>query len=284
MVRHPFRLINVFTRETFGGNPLAVFPESGGLPAATMQAIAQQMNLSETTFVGPSSHPGCDLRVRIFTPRTELPIAGHPTVGTAFALDRGPSITFEEGVGPVLVERSTDRQGVIWRMTQPAPRLLEPVHDRSAVAEALGLEAQDLDSRPVCIGSVGVPFLIVPLRRLEALARLRVDVAAWSRVRGEALGLYAFVQVGDSLVRARMVGAEGIPEDPATGGAAGPLGAYLARLGGIHERVIIEQGIEMGRPSRICVDVVGRPEHIEAVRVGGACIEIGAGSLELPGS
>ena len=292
MARFEYRLLDVFTRERFGGNPLAVFPDARGIEPAQMQQIAFELNLSETTFVLPSSRPDCDVRVRIFTPRAELPMAGHPTVGTAFVLDRGDRVVFEEGVGPVPVERVRAPDGAtLWRMTQPRPRFGVHCDDRAALAVALGLDAADLDPALPCASvATGPAFLIVPLRSVDALSRARLRSDAWEAVERSVAGAqpYLFARTGAARARCRMFGpAHGIAEDPATGGAAGPLGAYWLAHGlatpdpdGI-ARLVFTQGVELGRPSELLVEVEGSARDVTAVRVAGACVRIGGGWFEL---
>lgn len=294
MHRLAYRLVDVFTTEAFGGNPLAVFPEADGLDDALMQTIARELNLSETTFVGPPTRPDCDFRVRIFTPREEVPMAGHPTLGTAFVLAedaaRGRSrIVFEEGVGPIPVERRESGDGVLWRMTQPAPRFgARP--DRRAVAAALGLAPDDLDPElPAEAAATGAPFLLVALRDLDALGRARAAGEAFDALNREAEtgGVHAFVRTGPQEARARTFApAFGIPEDPATGSAVGPLAGYLLRHGALAPgadglaRLTVTQGIEMGRPSRLFVEVEGTRDAVGPVHVAGACVAIGGGWIE----
>lgn len=291
MPRYDYRLVEVFTGERFGGNPLAVFPRAEELYPELMQRFAAELNLSEATFVMPSTRRDCDYRVRIFTPRSEVPMAGHPTIGTAFVLGHGDRVMFEEGVGPILVERATTPSGVpIWQMTQPRPRFGPRVEDRSLVAAALGLEANQLEAKlPICAVTTGLSFLMIPLCDLGALARARFELEHWKSLREPTRNLllpYPFVQVSAARFRCRMFAPEaGIPEDPATGSAAGPLGAYLVAHGvipaGAPARLECEQGVEMGRPSRLYVEVDGVPSDIPAVRVGGECISMGGGYFEL---
>lgn len=282
MARHEYRLVDVFTRERFGGNPLAVFPDGRGIDPALMQRLAFELNLSETTFVLPTERADCDVRVRIFTPRAELPMAGHPTVGTAFVLDRGERIVFELGVGPVPVERVRAADGAtLWCMTQPPARFGPRCDDRAGLAAALGLDLADLDPALPCESvATGPPFLIVPLRSLAALARARLRIDAWEPIERSVDGAqpYLFVRSGATTARCRMFGpAHGIAEDPATGGAAGPLGAYwlahgLAQAGAA---LVFTQGVEMGRTSELFV------EPGPSVRVAGACVATGGGWFEL---
>jgi trans-2,3-dihydro-3-hydroxyanthranilate isomerase len=293
--RFAYQLVDVFTRERFSGNPLAVFSDARGLDEARMQRFAFELNLSESTFVLPPTRPGCDVRVRIFTPRRELPMAGHPVVGTAFVLEHegraGERVRFELGVGPTPVERVAGPDGgPIWRMQQPRPRFGARVDDRKAAAAALRLAADDVaDALPIESVATGVPFVMLELASLDALARARLDPTAWSALGPAATDSapYLFVRMAPGAVRARMFApGEGIAEDPATGSAAGPLGGFLVAHGALRAdadgvaRLEVTQGVEMGRPSRIFVEIEGEPADVRAVRVGGAAVAVGGGWLE----
>lgn len=289
MPRHEYRLVDVFTAERFGGNPLAVFPHADGIAPSDMQHIARELNLSETTFVLPTQHAGCDFRLRIFTPYSEMPMAGHPTVGTAWVLDHGERVTFLEGVGPIVVDRVT---GPMWRMAQPLPTWGARIEQRDVAAGLLGLTVADLDARlPVEVVSSGAPFLFVPLRDLKALGRARMHTERCAEVSQLAgtYGIFCFTtQSGDPnvSVRSRMFAPEvGVVEDPATGGASGPLGCYLVRYGvippGAPARILSLQGVEMGRPSRVHIEIEGTADAFTAVRVAGECVAVGGGYIDL---
>jgi trans-2,3-dihydro-3-hydroxyanthranilate isomerase len=294
----------VFTDRAFGGNPLGVFPNGRNLADETMQAIAKEFNLSEVTFVLPPDDPACDYRVRIFTPDKELPMAGHPTVGTAFVLARehiiGPGegggelrVTFEEGVGPIPVRIEYEAgEPVYAEMRQPPPTFGPRLDDRRAVAEMLSLAEEDVDAElPVEVVSCGVPFLYVPLRSLEAARRARARADLIERVGGDGVPREVFVFTREvehegSTVHSRMFAPGlGITEDPATGAASGPLGSYLVRHGvvpgGPSVEIVSEQGIEMGRPSFVRIRIEREGEQITGVRVGGRCHYMGEGFLEV---
>ncbi len=281
MTRCEYRLVDVFTDKAFGGNPLAVFRDPGKLDATTMQAIAKELHLSETTFVLPPTSAAADHRVRMFTPDAELPFAGHPTIGTAFVLADGKdgALRLEEGVGVISV---TLREGFI-QMEQPLPAFTGTTITRKAAAEALGLAIEEVRSDiPIQMGSSGVPFLFVPLANLKAVRRAR-------RPGGLDASVYAFAMSGErsgSHVHGRMFDQGlGIGEDPATGAAQGPLGAYIVA----HElvrvepttRIRVEQGFEIGRPSILDIEVDRTATGITAVRVGGRCVPMGGGWLDL---
>ena len=281
MTRHEYRVVDVFTDKAFGGNPLAVFREPGKLDTATMQAIAKELHLSETTFVLPPSSSAADHRVRIFTPDAELPFAGHPSLGTAFVLADGKDATtrLEEGIGVI---RVTLREGFV-QMEQPLPSFAGTTITRKQAAEALGLAVEEVRSDvPIQIGSSGLPYLYVPLSNMKAVRRARRPSALDASV-------YVFAMSAErsgSHVHGRMFDKGlGIGEDPATGSAQGPLGAYLV----VHElvqsapttRIRSEQGFEIGRPSILDIEVDKAGAAITAVRVGGRCVPMGGGWLEI---
>ncbi len=292
---------DVFTSVPLLGNQLAVFPDGSGLDAGLMQRLAREMNFSESTFVLPSETPGTDVRMRIFTPAAEMPMAGHPTIGTTFALaDAGtipagaPRFVFGLNVGPTPVDLEWDgpRLRFAW-MTQQAPIFDEPVADRAGVAGALGLREADLvPGLPVQAVSCGVPFLFVALRDRATVDRAISDAAAFGRLAasvGVRLPIFLFARLPDgepATVHSRMFAPElGITEDPATGGASGPLGCYLVRHGLVHgeaaRRILSHQGVAMGRASEIHIEITGDAEAITRVRVGGRAVRVGRGELDL---
>ena len=305
MRRLHYHLVDVFTDRAFGGNPLAVCTNGRGLETETMQAIAKEFNLSETTFVLPPDDPQHDWRVRIFTPGNELPMAGHPTVGTTFVLAREhmiprgddgegeTNIVLEEGVGPVPVRvRFESGEPVFAEMTQPLPTFGPQLSDRRAAAAMLSLEEDDLDAQlPLEVVSCGVPFLFVPLRSLDAAhrARPRADLIEQVANGGVPPQVFVFtreVESAFSTVHSRMFApGMGITEDPATGGASGPLGCYLVRHGLVAcdpaAEILSEQGLEMGRPSFIKIKIERSGDDITAVRVGGQCHFMGEGFIEI---
>lgn len=288
----PYELWDVFTTEPFAGNPLAVVPDASGLSDAQMQRIANEFNLSETSFVLPSER--ADARARYFTPAHELPMAGHPSVGTVYALDaRGAfagkdKVTLELNVGPVkmTLERDGETLKRVW-MEQGVPELSE-TFDRAGVAAALGIEEGELEpDLPVQLGSAGNPFLLVPVVSLEALAKVNVSASALSKLlRGDHQAVLAFTRnAPESDIRARMFGAAmGVAEDPATGSAHGPLGAYLAAytdiLTGDRAEFVSHQGVEMGRKSELFVRLARTAEGVR-VSVGGGAVRVGEGTLLL---
>ncbi len=300
-MRLDYHLLDVFTDRQFGGNPLAVFPQPPpGLSPSLMQQLAQELNLSETTFVLPPANPAHNWRLRIFTPAAELPMAGHPTVGTAYALahlgrlgqlEAQTKIVFELGVGPISVTIHADRHdkpGAVW-MRQPLPQFGEVYHDRRAIAELLSLDESDLRAdAPLQVLSSGLPFLYVPVARLSAMARIQLRPDRWGALLAGSDAQNVFVTTTEtvaasSTAHSRMFApALGIGEDPATGSAGGPLAAYLLRYGLTEsDEMISEQGFEMGRPSTIRMRVQRSGDEITGVAIGGNCVMLGSGSLTL---
>ncbi len=302
--RAPFTLVDVFTSTPFAGNRLAVFTEADALSPATMQSLAQEMNFAECSFLLAPTAPGALRRLRIFTPKQELLMAGHPTVGAAWVLaSRGeiaPGVpaadaTLELGIGPVSVsiDGRDGKPDFVW-MTHRDAVFGTIRRDRNRIARALGIAATDIRADlPMRGVSTGNPFLFVPIGSVDALGRCRRDDSALANVLSrdpEANGLYLFVpgEAPAFSVRARMFAAPGtgVGEDPATGSAAAPLGCYLARQGVLppaeETEFIVEQGVEIGRPSQIQVKVSRRERGGLSVRIGGRCVVIGEGTMTLP--
>lgn len=298
-----YQLVDVFTDRAFGGNQLAVFPHEGELPDKLMQAIARELNLSETTFVSAPLDAQNDFRVRIFTPLAELPMAGHPTVGTAYVLaregaiersDTQTKVNFEEGVGRIPVSVQFTDGAPDWiEMQQLLPKFGPRVDDVEAIAEMLSVDAEAITSTalPVEVVSCGVPFLFVPLKDLKAIRKVRFRLDVWERsLRGtvppEVFVFTEEVETAGSRVHSRMFApAYGITEDPATGGASGPLGCYLVRHGVVpaapRVELISEQGIEMGRPSFIKIGIEQHEGEITRVTISGQCRFMGGGYFEV---
>jgi trans-2,3-dihydro-3-hydroxyanthranilate isomerase len=291
-----YSVIDVFTQVPLEGNPLAVFLDGADFSDAEMQRVARELNLSETVFISPSRRDDCVARVRIFTPAAEMPFAGHPTIGSAFALVRAGRIApaqqrfaLDENVGPVAVrlERAAD-PFLAWLRTPPI--VLGPAFDRAACVRALGLESADLlGDYPVEAGSAGPPFLYVPLRDRAAVDRAYLDAPALQHaVAGHPAGRAAFVFTPTTEgVYARMFALElGVSEDPATGSATGPLGAYLVKHGLLEARdgarFTNEQGVKMGRRSLLHAIVRMRGSELETIEVGGSAVPVIEGTLTLP--
>jgi trans-2,3-dihydro-3-hydroxyanthranilate isomerase len=284
---------DVFSTRPLEGNSLAVFFDGRGLTDDEMQSIAKEMNLSETTFILPGNS-GVEqeqgVRVRIFTVQEELPFAGHPTLGTAFAL-RGESgkekvvLALKVGKVPVHFENGAGRPA-FGEMTQ-----LDPTfgvrHDREAVARAIGMQTSDFDdSLPIETISTGVPFTIAPLKSLAVIQQLKIDAAKAATYLEKSGGKFFYFVTRETVDRdarlhARMIFYNG--EDPATGSAAGCAAAWMVAHGVAKpdERVFVEQGIEMNRPSRIFVRAAKNDNRVVNVRVGGHSVEIMRGELFL---
>jgi trans-2,3-dihydro-3-hydroxyanthranilate isomerase len=301
--------LDVFTDRLFGGNQLAVFPDGRGLSDRTMQAIAREMNFSETTFVLPPERSDTDVRMRIFTPSAELPMAGHPTIGSTFALARTGLIrpgcerfVFGLGVGPIPVSLTWGRPSAeriaaerddltfAW-MTQLNPTFSEPIDNAAGAAALLGLPASAVSTTglPVQVVSCGLPCLLVPLATRRDVDEARLDSAAWGRFWGssamptDCVFLFSSEPGADrATVYSRMFAPDfGIGEDPATGGASGPLGAYLVKHGvvtpGTAKEMLSLQGVKMGRPSYIHISIGVDRDEITSVRVGGESVLVGEG-------
>ena len=284
---------DVFSSKPLEGNSLAVFSDARGLSDREMQSIAKEMNLSETTFILPRD-PAVErehgVRVRIFTVQEELPFAGHPTLGTAFAL-RGDGdvkeIVLELNVGkvPVRFEDSAG-QPSFGEMTQVDP-VFGVQHDREAVARSTGLSVEDFDPNlPVETVSTGVPFTIVALRSLAITQRLRVNAQGAAEYLQKTGGKFMYFVTRETVdpaagLHARMIFYNG--EDPATGSAAGCTAAWMVAHGVAEpeQRILIEQGIEMMRPSRIFVRASRRDNRIVNVRVGGNAVKVIRGEVFL---
>jgi trans-2,3-dihydro-3-hydroxyanthranilate isomerase len=286
-----FYQVDVFTDRIFGGNPLAVFPEPDALDEVAHLQIAREMNLSETTFVYPAKNPKADFRIRIFTPGKEIPFAGHPTLGTAHILWKAgkiacatDSVILEMGAG--LIKVSKKQKNLF--MDQPLPSFGDTVKTVDQVAEALAIDPGEIDSRfPLQIVSTGFPALYVPLTNLAALRRVELNLTVLREILGSLDMIYVFttetLELRSTIHSRAFAPFIGIPEDPATGSAAGALGAYL-----VHHKVIenldpsaivIEQGFEMGRPSTILVSVGQTGGKIDSIQVGGQAITVLEGNL-----
>jgi trans-2,3-dihydro-3-hydroxyanthranilate isomerase len=283
--------LDVFTSRALEGNSVAVFLDGRGLSDEEMQALAREMNLSETTFIlprKPSVERERGMRVRIFTVQEELPFAGHPTLGTAFQL-RGSSgakeVALDLNVGKVPIRfEETPGQPVFGEMTQVNPEF-GPRHDREAVVRACGLRDGDVDpSLPIQTISTGLPFTIVPLRGLDIIRNLSVDMKGSEEYLGRSGGKFFYFVSRETVdpaarLHARMIFYNG--EDPATGSAAGCAAAWMVANGVVEpeKRVLIEQGVEMKRPSRIFVRASRQDDRVVNVRVGGNVVEVLRGEV-----
>lgn len=305
MTTYPFYQLDVFADKPLAGNPLAVFPDGHGLSDATMQAIAREMNLSETTFVFPSDR--ATKRIRFFTPTAELPLAGHPTIGTWWILaeldhvdvpdNTLHRITQETGAGVLPVDIAMGNgvpKEVV--MVQTLPSFGEIVSDTAELGRVLGGDERTVLATPAPqVVSTALPQLMVPIRSMDALVALPSGgsggaLADFLRHHGTDCAMCYVVEEDQphARVRCRMFAPGlGVPEDPATGSASGALGSYLVWHGVIRAqdgdaRIVVAQGIEIGRPSRINVSVaVGNGGEITEVRVGGQAVTVIRGELNL---
>ena len=289
-----YHTVDVFTRTRFGGNPLAVVLGADGLTTEQMQAIAREFNYSETSFVLRPSDPRHTAEVRIFTPTVEVPFAGHPNVGTAFVLASAgvagmrDEFIFEEKAGlvPACIIREGDRVKHV-QLAAPQPLRIGQAFDAGAVAECLSLTTADVlcDRHPPRVASVGLPFVVVEVANRQALARAKANKAGFTKVLpgdgADAIYFYCReLDERDGAVdfTARMFAPfDNLPEDPATGSATAATCALLASLEGqASRRFEVAQGIDMGRPSLIVIEVTP-----EAVLIEGACIPVMSGQLSV---
>jgi trans-2,3-dihydro-3-hydroxyanthranilate isomerase len=293
--------VDVFTDRAFGGNPLAVVLDAGGLSTAQMQAIAAEFNYSETTFVLPPRDAAHDAQVRIFTVRSEIPFAGHPNVGTAFVLAtqaaKPPArLVFEERAGLVPVEILTEGSRVIGaELTAPQPLGKLTSFSPEQTAAYVTLSSADIrtDRHPPRIVSVGLPFLVAEVASREALRRARPEAVAFAgvfpREGCDAIYLYTRdIPPGEMPcdLQARMFhpGSAGLTEDPATGSATAAAAALLADLSSERDgesKLRIGQGVDMGRPSLLLTRVRKHNGAVASAHVGGACVQMMEGSFRL---
>ncbi|HEX9415529.1 MAG TPA: PhzF family phenazine biosynthesis protein [Gaiellaceae bacterium] len=273
---------DVFTDTPLAGNQLAVFTDAREADDELMQKLAREMNFSETVFVLPAEGEG-HARIRIFTPATEVPFAGHPTLGTAFVLAAPMQlieIKLETGSGlvPVRLEREGARISFGW-MAQPLPTV-EPYAQEAELLGALGVERSLL---PVEVYDNGLQHVYVALGSEDEVASLRPDLGRLAELPA-VLGINTFAGSGSKWKTRMFAPAGGVPEDPATGSAAGPLALHLARHGWVEfgTEVEISQGAEVGRPSTLYARVEGSPEQVERVEVGGSAVVVARGKFRLP--
>jgi trans-2,3-dihydro-3-hydroxyanthranilate isomerase len=306
---YAFHTADVFTDALHGGNPLAVLPDARGLSDAQMLAITREFNYSETVFVFPADSNANTRKLRIFTPGKEIPFAGHPTVGCAFVLasigeipltGEVTSIVFEEGVGPVSVRiRSSNGKPVFSELTAARlPEIKDPPPPPETLCEVLSLEPSHIVAddmiEPEAV-SCGLPFLFIPIKKPEMLSWVKVDPLKWEQALRDYWAPEMFVFSTDEWsnifegghIRARMFAPGiGVGEDPATGSACAALAGFLAlrsetRDGTVHWTV--DQGVEMGRPSRLELDVDLKRGQLGAIRVGGCSVMVSSGTLHIEG-
>lgn len=302
--RYRYLHYDVFTNRQFGGNQLAVFLDAEGLTTAQMLAMAKEMNFSESSFILPNEREDTDIRMRIFTPGAEMPMAGHPTVGATFALAHAgvippgrPRWVFGLNVGPTPVDIDWEggRAWFVW-MTQQLPEFGPTIPDLDGVAQALGVRpgAVRASDMPVQEVSCGVPFVFVPLATRADVDAAALDRMAFAHLAADAgmaaerpVFVFSQEQGPDAAtVYSRMFAPGlGVPEDPATGSASGPLGCHLMRHGwlpaGSGGRMLSLQGARMGRPSWIHIDITTSGAEIVGVRVGGEAVLVAAGEFSL---
>ena len=283
MASYRYVVADVFTSTPLQGNPVAVFTDARGLDETSMQALALELNLSESVFVLPPEHGG-NVRIRIFTPRAELPFAGHPTLGTAFVLGQPLQlgvITLETGKGPVPVVLERDERGGIafGRMTQPVPQV-EPV-DAAPYLAALRIEAEP--TMPVERYDNGAVHVLVGLADEHAVAAVSPDMGALAGLGGT--GVAVFGGSGTRWTARMFAPGHGVPEDAATGSMAGPLACHLCRHGAVPwgEEIVVSQGASIGRPSTLHARAEGGAGLIDAVEVGGSAVVVARGEFRLPG-
>ena len=275
-----YLIADVFTGTPLEGNPLAVFPDGRGLAADTMQRVARELNLSETVFFLPPEDTG-DVRLRIFTPANELPFAGHPVLGSAFVLGEAlgtSALTLETGAGPIPVELERDGGGQITfgRMEQNVP-VPEPYEETGALLAAIGVPRSGL---PVEAYRNGPRHVYVELASEAEVAALHPDQGALGHL---PVAVSTFAGQGPAWKTRVFTPFHGVPEDPATGSAAGPLAVHLARHGrtGFGQEIEIRQGEEIGRPSRLYARAEGSADKVERVLVGGSAVIVGRGEYRL---
>lgn len=299
-----YSVYDVFTDRKLAGNPLAVIFDGDGLSDEAMQSIAKEINLSETVFVKPSSNPAYTAKLRIFTPGRELPFAGHPTVGTAIALAErahdGATIdlvsVLEENVGPVRCAvrlRNGQASFAEFDLPRKSQRIALPI-DKPGIANALSLNATEIgfENHVPSIWTAGVPFLLIPIHDVGASQRLEFDPQLWEKavpfVDGALASAYVYCRGGvnhTAKFHARMFASGmGIVEDPATGSAAAALSGaihHFDQLTDGHHPVMIEQGVEMGRPSFIHLHIDVDGGAISNARIGGQAVRVASGTLDL---
>ena len=287
-----FYQVDVFSNELFGGNPLAVFLKGENFTEDQLQKVAREMNLSETTFVFPPSHPDANFDVRIFTPGKEIPFAGHPTLGTAFVLKYSGLISntknnlilnFKAG----LISVHLQEDGIIL-MNTPAGKILQTFSNTKEVADTLGLKPHNIEPNlPIQTVTTGFPALLVPINSLGAMKEILLDLALLKPLLKEAKAdmIYPFTRKTfnqENSIHARgFAPFIGIPEDPGTGSVASALGYYLNEKNSEENRIIIEQGYEMDRPSNIFVEVDDVEGRTNEIRVGGRVRLVFKGNLYL---
>ena len=291
---YSYVVVDVFTQVPLEGNPLAVFPDARGLDDATMQKIAKETNLSETTFVFPATRPDCSASVRIFTPAKEMDFAGHPTVGTSFVLmeqrivpKNSARFVLEEKVGPVPVRVEAGDQGrlLIWFSTPPIR--FGKTYDPALCAQVLGLTPSDLLPLPPQMLSAGNPAAFIGVKTKEAVDRAWVDLPGIQTLRGEQderICVFVFTPTAGGVYTRMFAPEHGIAEDPASGSLTGPVAALMMKHGLVPgaagRRLISEQGTKLGRRSILHIQINGN-NGASGIEVGGYVTPISAGTMTL---
>jgi trans-2,3-dihydro-3-hydroxyanthranilate isomerase len=287
-----YRVVDVFTDRPLEGNALAVFPDASGLDDATMQKVARELNLSETTFVIPATRSDCAVGLRIFTPARELPFAGHPTIGTSFVLmeeglvsAKSERFVLEERVGPVPIRVDKGERPLIWLRTPPISE--GATFDRHACAQALGLDTRDLLEITPQLMSAGNPTLFIALKDKDAVDRAQLDSRGSALLKEghrEPMCVFVFSLTADGAYSRMFAPDYGISEDPATGSSTGPLALFMMRHGLISPaagtRFVSEQGCKMGRRSILYVHVFGE-RGADGIEVGGYVTPVAHATLSL---
>jgi trans-2,3-dihydro-3-hydroxyanthranilate isomerase len=276
-----YLVVDVFTDVPLEGNPVAIFTDGSGLSAEVMQRTAREMNLSETVFVLPATTADAHARVRIFTPATELPFAGHPVLGSAFAIgdQAGDStVLLETDLGVIPVALTREREKIVYGEMEQPIAVAEPFEHGDDLLAAVGVERSGL---PIEAYRNGPRHTYIELESERAVAALRPDMAALQALG--PLGVSCFAGSGDRFKTRMFAPGVGVNEDPATGSAAGPLALHLARHGRIEygQRIRISQGAEIGRPSLLYARVDGGPQRVERIVVGGAAVAVANGEYRL---
>lgn len=289
-----YHVVDVFTTTPMQGNALAVFPDATGMESATMQRVARELNLSETTFILPRESQDGATRVRIFTPASELPFAGHPTIGTAFIMRRlgivepgAQNFALSENVGRVPIRVDAGDGPILWLTTPPIRKLAE--FSRERCARALSLGADRLAPGVPCEQlSAGSPLIFVAVREPSDVDAVQLDGAIYSdlvRPSREPTSIFVFARTEKGAYSRMFAPQLGIIEDPATGGATGPLAAFMMKYGlvanGDGARFVSEQGVKMGRRSVLHVLIHGEGGR-DGIEVGGNVVHVAQGTMELP--
>jgi len=294
-----FQIIDVFTSEPFGGNPLAIFDDADNLSSEQMLKIAKELNLSESVFLNKPAHDG-DVKMRIFTPGMELPTAGHPTIGTAFYLLKIKDIIpkndleliLEQNIGDLKVQFQKEESKISKiLMEQPLPKFEQTFKDKKLVSSLISVKEEDIEEDFPCrIVNCGNPFLIIPIKSKAAIDNMKLNNELFSEILDEIFitGVMAFsleTVNKNNLTYSRMFAPHiGVPEDPATGSAHGPLASYLHNynMADLSTIRIGEQGYSMQRPSQIKMKIVQEAGKISKVLVGGSCVHVGSGEIIIP--